>query len=70
MKLCKAGFSASSSVRVQLETAVAATFDEIRIGDLYGDVTPHTVMLPEPSTFLLLGSGLIGPVARRAAATA
>ena len=47
-------------VRVQLETALTATFDEVRIGDLYVDVTPHTVMLPEPSTVLLLGLGLIG----------
>ena len=54
-------------VRVQLETAVAATFDEVRIGDLYVDVTPHTVMLPEPSTCVLLGMGLAG---RRAVATA
>ena len=56
-------------VRIQLETAATATFDEIRIGDLYVDVTPH-VANPEPSTVLLLGSGLIGLAGHRAAASA
>ena len=52
----------SDFVRVQLETPGVAGFDELRVGDLYADVSPFIVS-PEPNTFLLVALGLVGMAA-------
>jgi hypothetical protein len=53
-------------VGLKAQSAAAAgnwTFDTLRIGDTWGDVTPGPV--PEPSTFALAGLGMLGLVFAR-----
>jgi hypothetical protein len=49
-------------LQIQLESAGAAGVDEIRSGETFADVAPHTpwVPVPEPSTAGLLSLGLFG----------
>ena len=49
-------------IQIQLEISGSAGVDEIRVGETFADIAPHTqpTPVPEPGTAQLVGLGLLG----------